>query len=89
MSGYEDGRFGPDDAVLRAQFAKMIVNTLGLPVVEADFPNAPYPLLTSVNDDLTKLYPHSTRAVCALHDITRGATATTFSPWSPISRTRW
>ena len=39
IGGYEDGRFGPGDAVLRAQFAKMIVGTLGLPVVEADFPN--------------------------------------------------
>lgn len=86
MSGYEDGRFGPDDAVLRAQFAKMIVNTLGLPVVEADFPNAAVPFTDLGNDDLTKLYPHEYVAVCALHDITRGATATTFSPWSPISR---
>src|SRR5512145_1030892 len=36
INGFVDGTFGPEKAVTRQQFAKMIVLTLGLPVSEAD-----------------------------------------------------
>jgi hypothetical protein len=35
VSGYDQDHFGPNDPVIRQQFAKMIVLTLGLPVTEA------------------------------------------------------
>jgi len=44
IDGYTSGYFGPDDAVTRQQFAKMIVNALDLPVSESElcrFPTWP------------------------------------------------
>ena len=40
IGGYPNGNFGPDDLVIRQQFAKMIVLTLDLPVTEDDWPDA-------------------------------------------------
>lgn len=79
--------FGPDSPLFRAQFAKMIVGALGLPVVEADFPDPNVPFIDlGEDDDPADLYPHEYVAVCARHDITHGSTATNFSPWDSIKR---
>ncbi len=85
IGGYANGTFGPSDPVTRQQFAKMIVKTLSLPVSEWDnwWP------FTDVMTDLPSedpLYPDHYIAVCAAHGITTGKTATTFDPYSNISR---
>lgn len=92
VTGYADGRFGPNDFVYRQQFAKMIVRTMEFPVSEAAWPNPSIPFADlgpdilpgpGVNDSL---YPHEYVAVCALAGITNGTSPTAFSPWGRISR---
>lgn len=82
ISGYTDGRFGPADPVRRAQFAKMIVGTLGLSVREGlDSP------FVDLGPNVTNnLYPHEYVSVAYAHGITRGKTATSFAPYDEISR---
>jgi parallel beta-helix repeat protein len=83
LGGYSNGDFGPDDLLKRAQFAKLIVNTIGID------PGA------STNTRFIDLgapdangYPH--KYVQAAYDagITNGTNAaqTLFSPWSNIRR---
>ncbi len=86
IGGYTNGNFGPDDPVIRQQFAKMIVLTLALPVVEEDFPDPAVPFIDLDTDDPAKLYPHEYVAVCALNEITNGTDATHFSPTKNITR---
>lgn len=81
VSGYEDGRFGPDDSILRAQFAKMIVRSLGYNVEETMDP----PFWDLGQDDYFDLYPHEYVAVAAFRDITVGTGAGRFSPWDSIT----
>lgn len=74
--------FHPADPVLRAQFAKMIVGALGIPVDEQ---------MTSGFTDLgpdraTDLYPHEYVAAVADAGITKGKTLTTFDPYAQITR---
>lgn len=82
ISGYGSGLFGPDDSVKRAQFAKMIVGTMGLSVTEG---------MTSPFTDLgtnpaADLYPHEYIAAAFANGITTGITPTTFGPYVPITR---
>ncbi len=88
ISGYGDGNFGPNYAVQRAQFAKMIVLTLGIAqeVGEDYWPNSSVAFVDLGPDDLTSLYPHEYVALCALTNIVRGTDTTHFSPWLSISR---
>ncbi|MCL5735508.1 MAG: S-layer homology domain-containing protein [Actinobacteria bacterium] len=86
ISGFTNGTFGPEMLVTRQQFAKMIVLTLGLPVDEDDFPSPAVPFVDLGSDDPSSLYPHEYVAVCALNNITKGKTATTFDPYSNITR---
>jgi hypothetical protein len=86
IGGYTNGNFGPDDPVIRQQFAKMIVLTLALPVAEEDFPDPAVPFIDLDTDDPAKLYPHEYVAVCALNNITKGTDATHFSPTKNITR---
>ncbi len=86
VNGYDSDHFGPDDPVIRQQFAKMIVLTLGLPVTEADWQDATKPFVDLDTDDLSKLYPHEYVAVCALNNVTNGTDATHFSPYRNITR---
>jgi hypothetical protein len=81
--GYQDGRFGPDDLVMRQQFAKMIVKTLNLTVTGAEV--SPF---TDVDAQIGSdpLYPSKYVAVCAASGITQGVTATTFEPYRSITR---
>jgi len=80
--GYTTGLFGPEDRVLRQQFAKMIVLTLGLPVSESDIS----PFSDVDVSGASGLYPDNYVAVCAQEGITIGTGLGTFSPWSQISR---
>jgi len=82
VSGYDNGNFGPSDPVTRQQFAKMIVGSGGYPVSESDI----CPFTDVVKGDATTFYPDNFVAVCAAHGITTGKTATTFDPYSDISR---
>ena len=69
--GYADGTFRPDDPLLRQQFAKMAVLTLGYEVTAADqstFKDTPDPY-DPVNNPL---YPGSYAAVAAAEDIMHG-----------------
>ena len=82
IGGYTNGNFGPEDPVIRQQFAKMIVLTLGLPVTEDDWQDATRPFVDLDPDDPAKLYPHEYVAVCALNNITTGNRRHPFRPHS-------
>ncbi len=83
IAGYGDGRFGPGDLVIRQQFAKMIVLTLGLPVSDMDICAFVDVQPTPVPGEL---YPDHYVAVCAQYSITKGKDATHFAPYDHITR---
>jgi len=82
IQGYAGGRFGPSDPVVRQQFAKMIVLSLGLSVSEADL----CPFGDVDVGGPSSLYPDNYVAVCATYNITKGTTQGLFAPWASISR---
>ncbi len=83
MGGYTNGNFGPQDPVMRQQFAKMIVKTLGLAVTGSDV----CPFIDVVAQTGTDpLYPSKYVAVCAQYNITQGKDATHFDPYAKITR---
>jgi hypothetical protein len=82
IHGYKNGDFGPEDPVLRAQFAKIIVGLLGIPVYEGLV--APFPDLGP--DDPNDLYPHDYVAAAAAAGIIRGKTSGDFDPWAAVTR---
>lgn len=82
VCGRNDGTFGPDEPVLRAQFAKMICGVLDLPVSESL--SAPYRDLGP--DDPLSLYPHQYVAAVAARGITVGVAPGLFAPWRSITR---
>jgi alpha-tubulin suppressor-like RCC1 family protein len=87
IGGYQDGRFGPNDLVMRQHFAKMIVGTFHLPVVEDDWQDATAPFRDLGPDDPNKLHPHEYIAVCARNGITQGTKdPTKFAPYDNITR---
>ena len=84
VQGYDDGSFRPDNPVLRAQLAKMLVGALRIPVSDgavpcpfADVPRGP------AHDPL---YPDDFVAVAAANGIVQGFTATSFGPYQPVTR---
>ncbi len=82
VNGKDEGRFYPDDLVMRQQFAKMIVLGCEYPVAESD---------RCLFKDVTKsgtssLYPDNYVAVCAAREITVGKNDVEFDPYSPITR---
>ena len=82
VGGYRGGYFIPEAPVKRAQFAKMIVGALGIPVNEGMV--APFNDLGT--DDLSDLYPHEFVAAAAAEGITKGVGGGQFAPWDNISR---
>jgi hypothetical protein len=89
INGYDDGTYRPNNAVIRQQFAKMIVKSLGYPVTETNIcPFTDVPTSTPGNyvDPLDVLYPDHYVAVCAAYGITTGKTSTTFDPFGTITR---
>lgn len=83
ISGYTDGRFGPDDPVKRAQFAKMIDLTLGLDMEQV--PASPFTDLgeASATDPH---YPGDYVARAYAEGIVKGLTTSTYGPYEPIKR---
>lgn len=74
--------FRPENPVKRAQFAKMIVGVLGLPLDESM--RAPFSDLGI--DDPADLYPHQYVAAAAAWSITVGTAPDRFSPWRDVTR---
>src|SRR3990172_12683515 len=84
ISGFEDGTFKPHAVVTRQQFAKMIVNSLGLSVSEEDVCN--FPDVNSGPASSDPLYPDNYVAVAVANEITKGYDDGTFRPYVSISR---
>ena len=82
IGGFPDGSFRPEANVIRQQFAKMIVLTLGLPVSEAD--TCPFSDVEQGGPGI--LYPDHYVAVAAAHAITVGTSPGLFSPGNNITR---
>ncbi|MBN1631858.1 MAG: S-layer homology domain-containing protein [Thermoleophilia bacterium] len=82
VSGYVDGTFGPGDEIKRQQFAKMIVLAGAYPVSESDI----CPFVDVEIGGPATLFPDNYVAVCAANGITLGKTATSFDPYTSITR---
>ncbi len=80
VNGYTDGTFGPNDAVKRQQFAKMIALAAHLAVTET----MTSPFTDLPPDDPDDFYPNEYIAAAAAAGITTGVTPTTFDPGAPI-----
>ena len=81
ISGYDNGRFGPNDLVMRQQFAKMIVLAMGfVPTAQDsyDFHDVPH--------SASGLYPYHFVALAAHNGLIKGYDDGTFRPASPVSR---
>jgi hypothetical protein len=80
----QDGQwvFAPDEAVKRAQFAKMICGAAELPVSEDMVP----PFTDLGPDYPDNLYPHEYVAAVAHYGITTGVAPGLFAPYSDITR---
>ncbi len=83
VNGFVDGTFRPDSAVIRQQFAKMIVKTLGLSMTGAEV--CPFgDVAAQMGTD--PFYPSKYVAVCAARGITEGKTLTAFAPYDNLTR---
>ena len=84
VQGYDDDTFRPDNPVLRAQLAKMLVGALGLTVTNGAIPCtfADVPLGPASDP----LYPDDFVAVAAAQGIVNGFDAKTFRPYQPVTR---
>ncbi len=86
ISGYREGdvwEFRPTRPLYRAQLAKMLVGSLGLPVNE----NMTLPPFTDLGADAPdNLYPHEYVAGAYDNGITKGTTDTTFGPYKNVTR---
>ena len=79
IGGYADGRFGLNDTVKRAQFAKMIVNTLGIEVGTSTTTR-----FTDLGAPDANGYPH--KFVQAAYDNGTNTAQTLFAPGNQIRR---
>jgi hypothetical protein len=82
--GYADGRFDPSGPIMRQQFAKLIVKTLGVVVTgneTSPFTDVP----TSSPGASDPFYPGKYIAVCYQRGWMSGDTATSFAPLKPLS----
>lgn len=88
VDGYTDNTFRPENNLMRAQFAKVIVLVLGMTDTSGFHVNesmvAPFTDLGP--DSSTTLYPHDYIAVVADRGVTMGTSPTTFSPWLNVTR---
>ncbi len=80
VQGYGDGRFGPEEPLLRQQFAKMVIRSMRLPVTEADV--SPFDDVAISGPD--SLFPDNFVAAAAREGITKGTAPGKFSPYSPV-----
>ncbi len=84
IGGYTNGDFGPQDPVVRQQFAKMVVKTLNLTVTGSEV--CPFIDVDLAPTGTDPFYPAKYVAVCAQNGITNGTHAMHFSPWDNITR---
>jgi hypothetical protein len=84
ITGLGGGIFGPQNPVMRQQFAKMIVLTMGYEVPPGI--TCPFTDVDPIPNPIDPLYPAKYVAVCASQGVTTGKTATTFDPYSNITR---
>ena len=77
---------GPAVSIKRAQFAKMILGVLEIPVAESEWQDANRPFNDFEPDVSDNLYPHDYVAAAFRLGITTGKTATTFEPYVDIKR---
>jgi hypothetical protein len=82
IGGYSDGTFRPLNMVLRAQFAKMIVLSLGLPVTEGGTSMT----FRDVEKPTSSLYPDDYIAVAALNNLIQGYAGGYFKPYTDLTR---
>lgn len=82
VNGKDDGTFGPDDPLYRAQFAKMMCGLLGLSVDEK---TSFAPFVDLGPDDPGDLYPHEFVGAAYQAGVTKGKTATTFAPYADVT----
>lgn len=84
MDGYGNGDFGPNDWVIRQQFAKMIVTALQLPVSETDlYDFTDKPAVVHLEGIL---YPYHYAAVAALKGLVEPYADGTFRPLYLLTR---
>ena len=81
ISGYDNGDFGAGDPVTRAQFAKMIVLTLGWSATEQDSCS-----FSDLSPEPSSLYPYHFVAVAAKNGVIAGYPDGTFRPTTQITR---
>ena len=84
VQGYDDGTFRPNNPVLRAQFAKMLVGALGLSVTNGAIPCSFADVPPGPSSD--PLYPDDFVAVAAANGIVNGYDARTFGPYRQVTR---
>ena len=84
ISGFTDHSFRPGEPVKRMQFAKMITRLMGIQATVNDL--CPFGDVPSGLDANDPLYPDHYVAVAFSHGVTMGTSATTFSPYDPITR---
>ena len=82
IGGYTDGTFRPQNPVLRAQFAKMLVNSLELEVYE-DIAPLPFADVDRPDSDL---YPDDYVAVAHQNGLIKGFSDTRFGPYQDMTR---
>ncbi|MFH0917303.1 MAG: S-layer homology domain-containing protein [bacterium] len=83
IGGYTNGNFGPEDPVMRQQFAKMVVKTMNLSVPGGEI--CPFgDVVAQTGTD--PFYPGKYVAVCAQYNIAKGKDATHFAPYDNITR---
>jgi len=84
VQGYDDGTFRPDNPVLRAQLAKMLVSSLGLEVRDGAIRNNFVDVPAGPPSD--PLYPDDYVAVAAANGIVQGFSSSLFGPYQPVTR---
>lgn len=84
VQGYDDGTFRPDNPVLRAQLAKMLVGALGLEVRDGAISSTFVDVPTGPPSD--PLYPDDYVAVAAANGIVQGFSSSLFGPYQPVTR---
>jgi hypothetical protein len=82
IGGYGDGTFRPGNPVLRAQFAKMIVLSLGVSTWETPI-DMPF---TDVEQPEDSLYPDDYVTAAAYHGLIQGYGGGLFRPYVDITR---
>lgn len=78
--------FRPQNNLFRAQFAKMILGVLKIPVTENHWLDSQKPFTDLGTDDPGNLYPHDYVGKAYALGITKGKTLTTFSPYTDVTR---